>query len=375
MLTNTRKRNLLLEEDVKLDFDDVLLVPKASSVDSRSMVTLVTTLHGATKSIVGVPIIAANMDGVGTFSMNTELSKFQVFTAITKTTPVSQWRKYIEETTEALRASDKENPYRYNPLDYLCVSIGMGTEELQTLEAVDLMLYDHGSVMAPLKIVMDVANGHLHKFTNYVKQIRDKFPHAFIMAGNVVTPDAVQRLILAGADLVKVGIGSGAACTTRRVTGVGYPQFSAVVECAEVAHGLNRGIISDGGCVHPGDMAKAFGAGASMVMSGSMFAGHYESEQTAFVDSNNQQVVWFYGMGSHVAQTNQNKTETYRTSEGRCVKIPYKGYVQNTITHILGGIRSSCAYLGAKNIEELHQKANFVRVNNTINRSLEKFDK
>ena len=335
--------------NVKLDFDDVLIVPQFSDITSRSQVTLETTLEGRWGArITGVPIIAANMDGVGTFSMHHSLKKFGVFTAITKHHTLKDW--VIQDD-----------------VNHAFITIGMNDEELK--QAVNII--EHWKLRDKTfvpKIVIDVANGYMNSFYDFIKKVRDSVPDAYIMAGTVVTPEAVERTILSGADLARVGIGTGAVCTTRRVAGVGYPQFSALQECVPAAASVGGGVQSDGGCVFPGDFSKAFGIGAKMVMAGSIFAGHEESEQ----EVRDGKVV-FYGMSSHAAQEKHNQHKKYRASEGRVVQLPYKGLVEHTISDILGGIRSTCAYVDALNISELSEKAKFIQVNNILNRSLEPY--
>jgi GMP reductase len=332
---------------VKLDFDDVLIVPQFSDITSRSQVEVVTDICGKWgTTITGVPIIAANMDGVGTFSMHHALKKFNTFTAITKQHTFSDW----------LAQED---------ISHAFMTIGMSDEELD--KALDISLYMRNKALKP-KIVIDVANGYMNAFYDFVSRVRENIPNAFIMAGTVVTPEAVERVILAGADLARVGIGTGAVCTTRRVAGVGYPQFSALMECIPAANNVGGGIQSDGGCVYPGDFSKALAVGAQMVMAGSIFAGHDESEQ----EIHDGKVI-FYGMSSHAAQQKHNQVKNYRASEGRVVQLPHKGLVEHTISDILGGIRSTCAYIGAKNISEMVEKVKFIQVNNQLNRSLEKY--
>jgi GMP reductase len=335
--------------NVKLDFDDVLIVPQFSDITSRSQVTLETTLEGRWGTrITGVPIIAANMDGVGTFSMHHSLKKFGVFTAITKHHTLKDW--VIQDD-----------------VNHAFITIGMNDEELK--QAVDVIQHWklRDTTFVP-KIVIDVANGYMNSFYDFIKKVRDTVPDAYIMAGTVVTPEAVERIILSGADLARVGIGTGAVCTTRRVAGVGYPQFSALQECVPAAASVGGGVQSDGGCVFPGDFSKALAAGAKMVMAGSIFAGHEESEQEV-----RDGKVIFYGMSSHAAQEKHNQHKKYRASEGRVVQLPYKGLVEHTISDILGGIRSTCAYVDALNISELSEKAKFIQVNNVLNRSLEPY--
>jgi GMP reductase len=331
----------------KLDFDDVLIVPQFSDITSRSQVDVVTDIQGKWgTTITGVPIIAANMDGVGTFSMHHALKKYNVFTAITKQHTLGDW----------LSQED---------ISHAFMTIGMSDDDLD--KALDVSLYMRNKGLQP-KIVIDVANGYMNAFYDFISRVRENIPNAFIMAGTVVTPEAVQRAILAGADLARVGIGTGAVCTTRRVAGVGYPQFSALMECVPAAEEVGGGVQSDGGCVFPGDFSKAFGVGAKMVMAGSIFAGHDESEQEIHDGK-----ITFYGMSSHAAQKKHNQVKNYRASEGRVVQIPYKGLVEHTISDILGGIRSTCAYIGALNISEISEKAQFIQVNNVLNRSLEQY--
>lgn len=341
--------------NITLDFDDVLIVPQFSDITSRSQVDLVTTIEGKWGSeITGVPIIAANMDGVGTFSMCASLAKHQMFTAITKHHSIERWDYAMRSGNPGVK-------------DFAFITIGMSDEDLHKAKVISqLMEHYYGDVT--VKVVIDVANGYMNPFYDFIRKARVTLPKAFIMAGTVTTAEATRRIIESGADLARVGIGTGAVCTTRRMTGVGFPLFSAISECAEAADEVFGGVQSDGGCVFPGDFSKAFGIGAQMVMAGSIFAGHDESEQEIHDGK-----VTFYGMSSHAAQKNHGEIRNYRASEGRIVQIPYRGPVENTISDILGGIRSACAYVGAKNITELSKKARFIRVNTQLNRSLEKF--
>lgn len=333
----------------KLDFDDVLIVPQFSDITSRSQVEVSTIIQGKWgTSITGVPIIAANMDGVGTFSMHHALKKYDMFTAITKHHVLGDW----------LAQKDVSHAF---------ITIGMNEEELQKAMTIVKVWKDRVSKFTP-KIVIDVANGYMNPFYDFITKVRFNIPDAFIMAGTVVTPEAVERAIVAGADLARVGIGTGAVCTTRRVAGVGYPQFSALMECVPAAESVGGGVQSDGGCVFSGDFSKALAVGSKMVMAGSIFAGHDESEQEI-----RDGKVTFYGMSSHAAQQKHNQVKNYRASEGRVVQIPYKGLVEHTVIDILGGIRSTCAYIGALNISEMANKAQFIQVNNVLNRSLEQY--
>jgi len=335
--------------NVKLDFDDVLIVPQFSDITSRQQVKVETSIQGKWGArISGVPIIAANMDGVGTFSMHHALKKFNAFTAITKHHTLADW-------------------VHQHDVSHAFITIGLNDNEMEMAFDIVKVWKDRTDVFTP-KIVIDVANGYMNSFYDFISKVRNHIPDAFIMAGTVVTPEAVERCIMSGADLARVGIGTGAVCTTRRVTGVGYPQFSALQECVPAAESVGGGVQSDGGCVFPGDFSKALAAGAKMVMAGSVFAGHDESEQEI-----RDGKVTFYGMSSHAAQQRHNQVKNYRASEGRVVQLPYKGLVEHTMSDILGGIRSTCAYVGALNISELPNKAKFIQVNNQLNRSLEQY--
>ena len=334
---------------IKLDFNDVLIVPRFSNITSRSQVEVETTIQGKWGAkIHGAPVIAANMDGVGTFSMHHALKKFGAFTAITKHHALTDW------------VAQKDVSHAF-------ITIGMNREELFKAQDIVRIWKDRVDGFVP-KIVIDVANGYMNPFYSFIAEVRDALPDAFIMAGTVVTPEAVENILVRGADMARVGIGTGAVCTTRRVAGVGYPQFSALQECVPAAKSVNGGVQSDGGCIFPGDFSKALAAGAEMVMAGSIFAGHDESEEE-IVDGK----VTFYGMSSHAAQQRHNQVKKYRASEGRVVQIPYKGLVEHTISDILGGIRSTCAYIDAKTVSEMVEKAQFIQVNRQLNTSLENY--
>jgi GMP reductase len=333
-----------IERDVKLDYSDVLFRPKRSTMGSRSEVDLnrTYTFRNSKQTYTGVPIMAANMDGVGTFDMSLALAKQGLFTCLAKSyQPV--------DIFEWLNTS----PYKNDLVQHIAVSTGITDVDN---ERVDALLKLSRSIKY---VCIDVANGYSEKFIEYVTRFRDRYPHITIIAGNVVTPDVTEELILSGADIVKVGIGPGSVCTTRIKTGVGYPQLSAVIECADAAHGLGGHIIADGGCTCPGDVAKAFGAGADFVMLGGMFAGTDEGGGTV-EDSR----VKFYGMSSSAAQEKHGGKKDYRASEGRVVEIPYRGPVEPIVGDILGGIRSTCTYVGACNLKELSKRTTFIQVNN-----------
>lgn len=334
-----------IEADIKLGFKDVMIRPKRSTLESRSQVSLLrkySFLHGS-QDWEGIPIVAANMDTVGTFEMAKALGRSKMLTAIHKHYTLDDWAEFIADIDEEIS-------------DYVAISTGTGQADLDKVDAL-LTRYPHLKT-----ICVDVANGYAEQFVYTVKRIRDKHPDKIIWAGNVVTGEMVEELLLGGADVIKVGIGPGSVCTTRVKTGVGYPQLSAVIECADAAHGLGGQIISDGGCKVPGDIAKAFGAGADFVMLGGMLAGHDESGGD-MLEIDGKKYRQFYGMSSKTAMNKYaGGVANYRTSEGKTVRIPYKGPVEVTVQDILGSLRSTCTYVGARRLKELTKRTTFIRV-------------
>ena len=364
-----------IENEILLDYSDVLIRPKRSTLKSRSEVSLGRRTkfrnyeppfpHNTEDyHYDGVPIMAANMDGVGTFEMADVLNNHSIFTCLVKTYTAEELIEYFYGDG-------------LNRTDFVAMSIGTSEDDYNKLCQVYEKCEDN------LKYVcMDIANGYSEHFTQHVRKVRENFPNLVIIAGNVVTREMTEELILAGADIVKVGIGPGSVCTTRIQTGVGYPQLSAVIECADAAHGLGGHIIADGGCTCPGDVAKAFAAGADFVMLGGMLAGHDEGGGEAitknyitneFVDGNTRkfdkkQFVQFYGMSSDAANTKHfGGLKNYRSSEGREVLVPYRGPVEATVQDLLGGIRSTCTYVGASRLKHISKCTTFVRVNNQFN--------
>jgi GMP reductase len=343
-----------IEEDVKLDFKDVLIRPKRSTLSSRKEVDINRPykFKWSEREFNGVPIIAANMDGVGTIEMAKAFVKNDngLSVALHKHYPL-----------EDLLAFYKEFGNRN-----VWYSIGVSDRDVEKLDAFlasDVQKSGNGID----KVCIDVANGYSEPFAEFVKRMRDKMPDVTIMAGNVVTGEMVEELVLGGADVVKVGIGPGSVCTTRKMTGVGYPQLSAVIECADAAHGLKGFVCSDGGCTVPGDLAKAFGAGADFVMLGGMLAGHDQCEGKV-IEEDGEKFVTFYGMSSDTAmEKHSGGVAEYRASEGKTVKIPYRGDVGQTLQDIMGGIRSACTYVGAVSLKELSKRTTFVRVTQQIN--------
>lgn len=363
-----------IEDDVKLDFKDVLIRPKRSTLSSRKDVILQREYQfkHSKRYYQGVPIMAANMDGVGTIEMAAALQKHNMFTCLVKNYTLADYQE-----VKGIIGTDR-----------FAVSTGTSDRDFERLKTI-------AAEIDIEFICIDVANGYQESFADYVARVRAEFPKVTIIAGNVVTADMTQELILRGADIVKVGIGPGSVCTTRVQTGVGYPQLSAIVECADAAHGLGAHIIADGGCTCPGDVAKAFGAGADFVMLGGMLAGHDEGVgsvitklvETEELDSRQRelpdgQIEWtwtgnkveikkfmqFYGMSSDTAMDKHSGgVASYRSSEGRTVTVPYKGTVENTVLDLLGGLRSTCTYVGAPSLKQLSKCTTFIRVNRQIN--------
>ncbi len=334
-----------IEYDIKLGFKDVMFRPKRSTLQSRSQVSLERTfklLHSG-QEWKGIPVMAANMDTVGTFEMAIALAGKKMFTAIHKHYSVEEWKAFLKSAPKGIE-------------NYIAVSTGSGVQDLNKVAGIF-------KLQPQLKFIcIDVANGYSEHFVSFVKRVREQHSEKVIIAGNVVTGEMVEELLLAGADIVKVGIGPGSVCTTRVKTGVGYPQLSAIIECADAAHGIGGQIISDGGCASPGDVAKAFGAGADFVMLGGMLAGHDESGGEV-VEKEGQKYKQFYGMRSATAmEKHVGGVAEYRASEGKTVEVPYRGSVENTIQDILGGIRSTCTYVGASRLKELSKRTTFIRV-------------
>ena len=359
-----------IEEDIKLDFKDVLFKPKRSTLTSRRDVDLTRTFKFANsgKEWTGIPIMASNMDGVGTFEMAKILQEYKMITVMSKHYSLDDWHNAMKSGIDP---------------NYLSVCTGTGI-------IWDKFSSDYITMQDVLKsypaipfICVDVANGYHENYSNFVAKLRKDYPDKIIIAGNVITSEMTEELIINGADIVKCGIGPGSVCTTRLVTGVGVPQLSGIIECADAANGVGGHIIADGGCIYPGDVAKAFGAGAHFVMLGGMLAGHDEGggeitekaypkeefdirEDGVIIDGvqwERKRFVEFYGMSSDVAMSKHgSRKDGYRGAEGRLVKLPYRGPVKNTITEILGGVRSAATYIGAQRIKDMPKCATFVRV-------------
>ncbi|AHB71758.1 guanosine 5'-monophosphate oxidoreductase [Cronobacter malonaticus] len=351
LIAINQESQMRIEEDLKLGFKDVLIRPKRSTLKSRSDVELERqfTFKHSRVQWSGVPIIAANMDTVGTFAMAQALAAFDILTAVHKHYSVQDWTGFIDSVSPDV-------------LKHVMVSTG--TSDADFAKTKEIL-----ALSASLQFIcIDVANGYSEHFVQFVAKARAAWPDKAIIAGNVVTGEMCEELILAGADIVKVGIGPGSVCTTRVKTGVGYPQLSAVIECADAAHGLGGQIISDGGCTVPGDVAKAFGGGADFVMLGGMLAGHDESGGTV-VEQNGEKFMLFYGMSSESAMNRHvGGVAQYRAAEGKTVKLPLRGPVDDTARDILGGLRSACTYVGASRLKELTKRTTFIRVQEQENR-------
>ena len=342
--------------DAKLNFEDVLLQPKRSTLTSRRDVDMTRkfTFRNSGKVMNFTPIFASNMDGVGTFSMAKVLQEHKMMTVITKTTTIDQWRAAVG-----------------NGVRLQSVSVCTGTNKV-----FDDNAEDYKNMQEVLKsfpdvkmITIDVANAYHQNMVGFVAKVREEYPDKVIIAGNVVTPEMTEELIINGADVVKIGIGPGSVCTTRTMAGVGVPQFSAILDCADAANGVDGHIMADGGCTQPGDIAKALGGGAHMVMIGGMLAGHNESE-VEVVDGKRE----FYGMSSDRArEVHGKRKDGYRGNEGRLVTLPDRGPVNETVEDILGGVRSACTYIGARRLKDMPKCASFVTTNNVINKVYEKF--
>ena len=344
-----------IEQDIKLDYKDVLFKPKRSKLESRRDVDLARTFkfhYG--NEWTGVPVMASNMDGVGTFAMAKVLQEHKMITVMRKHYTVDDWTKNAKGVK----------------MKYLSVCTGTGViwdpdaPDYATMKAVLAMYPD-------IKfITVDVANAYHENYADFISRLRDAYPDKTLIAGNVISAEMTEELIIKGDDIVKCGIGPGSVCTTRTMTGVGVPQLSGIIECADAANGIGGHIIADGGCVYPGDVSKAFGAGAHFVMLGGMLAGHDESEGEV-VDGK----VQFYGMSSNAAMAvHGTRKDGYRGAEGKVVSLPHRGPVDPTVIEILGGLRSTCTYIGAKRIKDMPKCTTFVRCTQQVNQVFNQFN-
>ena len=344
-------------DEIQLDFCDVLIKPKRTTLNSRKEANILRSYEFKyyPHVIESCGIMAANMATTGTFEMRWALEKYNAITCLHKHYTVKELENKFGFWTN--------NPNRL-PLVFISTGLKDDKENLfKVLRETDID-----------KVCVDIANGYIPNLIDFVKELRGRRPDILIMAGNVVTGDMVQDLILAGADIVKVGIGPGSACTTRLKTGVGRPQLSTILECADAAHGVGGMICADGGCTCPGDVAKAFGAGADFVMLGGMLAGSDEADGK-IVNINGKSFKEYYGMSSKLSQERHfGGMKEYRTSEGREKLIPYTGPVSNTMDDILGGLRSTMTYIGCRRLKDLPKCTTFYRVNRQLNTIFERME-
>jgi len=333
-----------IDNEVKLDFDDVLVRPKRSTLSTRADVTLERefSFPHAKHKWTGIPVVASNVNVIGTLKVAEVLSRFKMLTMLRKT-----------YTVDDIVNADVSTKVMEN----IVLTAGTSEADLRRIDEIMTELPDIN------KICLDVANGYTTMFSNYVKSVRSQYPDLIIFAGATATAEMTEQLIIDGADAVRVGIGPGSVCTTRKVAGVGYPQLSAIIESADAAHGIWGHVMSDGGCRVPGDVVKAFAGGADFVILGGMFAGHEETGSD------------YYGMASHTAmRENYGGTPDYRAAEGKHVKIPPRGKLENTVKEILGGLRSACTYVGADRLKHLTRRTTFIRVNRQRNTVFDEYD-
>lgn len=366
-----------IRDSIELDFCDVLFKPKRTTLNSRKEADVIREYKFKyyPQMMKSCGIVAANMATTGTFEINNVLQKFQAITCLHKHYDFSNKENY-----QYIAKNYKKEESAHNSYTFISTGLKDDKEKLFALLADKSFKID--------KLCIDIANGYIPKLTDFVKEVREKFPHLLIMVGNVVTGDMTQDLILSGADIVKVGIGPGSVCTTRKLTGVGRPQLSAILECSDAAHGVGGLVCADGGCTCAGDVAKAFGAGADFVMIGGMFAGTDESagevvekiiQTNEWIEnpSHTGEMVFlqkkekykqFYGMSSQLAQEKHfGGMACYRASEGKVVNVIYKGSAENVIQEILGGIRSTMSYIGARRLKDIPKCTTFYRVNRQLN--------
>jgi IMP dehydrogenase len=330
-------------------FDDVLIVPKFSEVNSRSEVDISTNLRELRFKL---PVISANMDTVTGDAMSRAMLRNGAQACIHRFGT-------IEETVDLFQRSHATDLH-VSPM----VSIGVGSIELQRAKA----LFDEGAHT----YVVDVAHGAQLSVAKQVLALREILgPYVNIVAGNFATGESVKHFLEYvgfAVDAIKVGIGPGSACTTRIKTGVGYPQLSAVLDIARTIEQTGVTVIADGGMKTAGDICKAIAAGADMAMLGGMLAGTEETPGDAFSPSSELQFnpknafKKYRGSASLESYRDQGKEAKHRTAEGESFLVPYKGPVADILQDIEGGLRSSLSYVGASNLKEFQRRAEFVRI-------------
>jgi GMP reductase len=349
-------------DDVKLDYQDVLLRPKRSTLQSRKEVLLERsfTFYHSPKKWTGVPIMTANMATCGTFEMARIFSKQKMITTFHKYYTIKDYKEFFKT---------------FNSPDYICYTSGIRTQDIKQLK----LMKKNGLLEKFSFICLDVPNGYLQVFLLAIQDVRKICPKHIIIAGNVVTNEMTEEIILAGADIVKIGIGPGSVCTTRRMTGVGYPQLSAVIECADSAHGIanERGvgrIIADGGQQYTSDIAKAFCGGADFSMSGSLFSGFEQSGGETVVKDGKKYKEYFGSSSNKAMKEYYGKKDAHRASEGRYALIPHKGDIQDFLQDLMGSLRSTATYIGARQLKEFPKRATFIKVNRQLTTYLERYD-
>jgi GMP reductase len=338
-------------KDLKLDFSDVLIEPCESDIPlTRKSVDIEIEWLDTTAT----PVIVSNMLSTGTYKIANILTPERIFTFIHKEYTVEQHINELE------KMKDRR---------FIAITSGVRLQDREKTIEVISKFPDIGIIN------VDIANvyANIQGMIDTIKLYREKFPNIQICAGNVATASPIQKFVKAGATLIKVGVGSGAACRTRSEVGTGVPQLSAIMDCYTEAQKYGAGIISDGGCVTAGDVCKAIGAGAKMVMVAGMVSKSEECDNIVEIDG--KKYVNFYGLGSTTMYNRTNPTEQeYRPNEGRDLLIPCKGSIKSILKQIQGGLRSVCTYVGAENITQLYKRTTFVRVNNQINNSLAKYE-
>ena len=338
-----------VETELLLDFNDVLIKPKVSDITLTRADVNINIPWASTEA---TPIVIANMMSTGTYKIAKIASKEKVLTFLSKEYTIEEHRKHLPS------------------IDQRYIAISSGVREKDLIKTLSI-LEEFPDIPA---VNVDIANvyANIQGMWETVSEIRNRFPNIIIIAGNIATPEPIADLVDAGANYIKVGVGSGAACKTRSEVGIGIPQLSAIMDCHHHARSYGVKIISDGGCVTAGDVSKAIAAGAELVMIAGMVS-HCE-ECDNIIDINGDKFVSFYGLGSDKMYSIKKPDQAeYRPNEGRDLMIPVTGSIVEVIKQIKGALRSTCTYVGAPSINALYNKSVFVRVNNTINRSLERY--
>lgn len=334
-----------IEPGIKLDFSDVLIHPRRSTLTSRSEVDLEREYYfkHSKQTWKGIPIITSNMSGISSFELYNVLKDYHMITCFHKFYNVEDYPLSLDR-------------------NYYAISTGIKDADWEKTSQIIKRLN-------PLFLVIDVANGYTQRFVETIRRYREAYPNMILIGGNVASREMVEELsINGGLDLTKVGIGNGAVCTTRLMTGCGVPQLSAVIECSDASHGVGTGIVADGGMNTIGDLCKAFAAGADFCMSGSLFSGHAECPGE-LIEKDGKKYKKYYGMSSKTAMDKHHGgVADYRGCEGKTVNVLYKGPVKNTMRDILGGLRSCCTYTGARCLKDLSKCTTFICVNNQANK-------